>query len=141
MSPTPAGQPGFPSRRIDAGHAVPAVEALMQRLAPETSRLVMAFVDEELTGWLNIRRNTSALIAHWGTLRHVQTHPRCSGRGIGSALMTAARQIARQDMDLEQLHLAARGGMGLEDFYGRLGVEGGRPLAGRPSLRSRRGSR
>ena len=35
--------------------------------------------------------------------------------------MTHARQVARQDMGLEQLHLAARGGMGLEHFYARLG--------------------
>ena len=30
-------------------------------------------------------------------------------------------EIARQEMGLEQLHLAARGGMGLERFYARLG--------------------
>ena len=35
--------------------------------------------------------------------------------------MTSARQIARQEMGLEQLHLAARGGMGLERFYAKLG--------------------
>jgi len=35
--------------------------------------------------------------------------------------MNRARQIARDDMGLEQLHLAARAGVGLEDFYGRLG--------------------
>jgi hypothetical protein len=35
--------------------------------------------------------------------------------------MNRARQVAREAMGLEQLHLAARGGMGLEDFYSRLG--------------------
>lgn len=30
-------------------------------------------------------------------------------------------QIARQEIGLEQLHLAARGGMGLERFYAKLG--------------------
>jgi len=35
--------------------------------------------------------------------------------------MTPARQIARQEIGLEQLHLAARGGMGLEHFYAKLG--------------------
>jgi hypothetical protein len=35
--------------------------------------------------------------------------------------MEHARRIARDDMGLEQLHLAARAGMGLEEFYGRLG--------------------
>jgi hypothetical protein len=40
---------------------------------------------------------------------------------VGSALMTSARQISQQEIGLEQLHLAARAGMGLERFYARLG--------------------
>ncbi len=35
--------------------------------------------------------------------------------------MAHARHIACREMGLEQLHLAARGGMGLEHFYARLG--------------------
>ncbi len=35
--------------------------------------------------------------------------------------MNEVRRIARDEMGLEQLHLAARGGVGLEAFYGRLG--------------------
>ncbi len=31
--------------------------------------------------------------------------------------MTEVRHIARDEMNLEQLHLAARGGAGLEAFY------------------------
>jgi hypothetical protein len=36
-------------------------------------------------------------------------------------MMNRIRQIAREEMQLEQLHLAARGGEGLEDYYTRLG--------------------
>ncbi|MFI7631954.1 GNAT family N-acetyltransferase [Microbispora rosea] len=43
------------------------------------------------------------------------------GRGVGAALMRQVRQVAREEMGLEQLRLATRGGVGLEDFYGRLG--------------------
>ena len=35
--------------------------------------------------------------------------------------MRRLRQVARDDMGLEQLHLAARGGSGFEDFCARLG--------------------
>lgn len=35
--------------------------------------------------------------------------------------MNEVRRIAREEMGLEQLHLAARSGVGLETFYGRLG--------------------
>lgn len=49
------------------------------------------------------------------------THPDFRGRGIGSALMHRVRDLARQEMGLEQLHIAVRAGLGLEAFYGRLG--------------------
>ncbi|WTD04275.1 hypothetical protein OH717_17725 [Streptomyces albidoflavus] len=42
----------------------------------------------------------------------VQTRPELRGR---------VRQVAREELGLEQLHLAARGGAGLEEFYARLG--------------------
>jgi len=35
--------------------------------------------------------------------------------------MNQARQVARDKMGLKQLHLAVRGGVGLEHFYSRLG--------------------
>jgi hypothetical protein len=34
--------------------------------------------------------------------------------------MNRLRHVARDEMGVEQLHLAARGGTGLEDFYSRL---------------------
>lgn len=86
-----------------------------------TSRLLVARAKGELVGWLHVRRDPFELIAHWGTLHHVQTRPTARGRGYGSALMNKVRAISRDEMGLEQLHLAARGGVGLEEFYGRLG--------------------
>jgi GNAT superfamily N-acetyltransferase len=72
-------------------------------------------------GWVALSRDPSPLIAHWGTVGHLQTHLAHRNQGIGSALMHRLREVARDEMGLEQLHLAARGGMGLEDFYARLG--------------------
>ncbi|WP_406386921.1 GNAT family N-acetyltransferase [Streptomyces sp. NBC_01618] len=68
-----------------------------------------------------LNRDPYRLVEHWGTVHHLQTHPAFRGRGIGSALVHELRKIARDELGLEQLHLAARGGEGLEDFYGRLG--------------------
>ncbi|WP_406505360.1 GNAT family N-acetyltransferase [Streptomyces sp. NBC_00212] len=99
----------------------PALERVVDLLSPETSRLLTATVDGELAGWLNVRRDRFELVAHWGTLHHVQTRTAVRGRGVGRALMHEVRRVARDEMGLEQLHLAARGGVGLEDFYGRLG--------------------
>ncbi|MEV6681657.1 GNAT family N-acetyltransferase [Streptomyces erythrochromogenes] len=61
------------------------------------------------------------LVEHWCTFHHLQTRPGFRGRGVGSALMREVREVARDELGLEQLRLAARGGEGLEDFYGRLG--------------------
>ncbi|MFD4988642.1 GNAT family N-acetyltransferase [Streptomyces sp. NPDC058374] len=117
------GAAGFPFPPVDARDVAPAVDALASALAPDTSRLLTASLDGdgELAGWLNLRRDPGRLVAHWGTLHHVQTRPDLRGRGIGAALVRYARETAREDLGLEQLHLAARGGAGLEKFYGRLG--------------------
>ncbi|MEV0375773.1 GNAT family N-acetyltransferase [Streptomyces sp. NPDC050636] len=115
------GAAGFPFPPIDASKVALAVDSLVAGLAPETSRLVVASINGNLVGWLNVRRDPFELIAHWGTLHHVQTRTSLRGRGIGAALINHVRDIARDGMGLEQLHLAARGGVGLEDFYVRLG--------------------
>jgi GNAT superfamily N-acetyltransferase len=112
---------GFPFPPVDVTDVRPSAEEVIAGLAPQRSRLLLATVDGILAGWLNLRRDPQPLVAHWGTLHHVQTHTRFRGRGIGAALVNRARQIARDEMNLEQLHLAARGGVGLENFYGRLG--------------------
>jgi GNAT superfamily N-acetyltransferase len=72
---------------------------------------------------VHLWRQPDPVIAHWGTISHLQTLPAFRGQGIGGALMTHARHVARQEMGLEQLHLAARGGTGLERFYSGLGWE------------------
>ncbi|MFI9113211.1 GNAT family N-acetyltransferase [Streptomyces venezuelae] len=115
------GAAGFPFPPVDAGQVSPAVDSLVAGLAPETSRLVLASAGGDLAGWLNVRRDPFALVAHWGTLHHVQTRTGLRGRGIGAALVRHVRRVARDEMGLEQLRLAARGGVGLETFYGRLG--------------------
>lgn len=115
------GAAGFPFPPVNASHVAPAVDALAARLDPRRSRIALARVDGALAGWVVLSRETSPLIGHWGTVNHLQTQVAQRNRGIGSALMGRLREIARDEMGLEQLHLAARGGIGLEDFYGRLG--------------------
>lgn len=115
------GAAGFPFPPIDQRDAAPALDAILGNLAPQTCRILMALDGDDLVGWLNIRRDAFALIAHWGTLHHVQTRTDRRGQGIGVALMKKAHAVARDQMGLEQLHLAARAGVGLETFYERLG--------------------
>jgi GNAT superfamily N-acetyltransferase len=115
------GAAGFPFPPVSFDQVALVTDQLIAGLDSQRSRLLLAFVDETLAGWLNVRRDVNPLTAHWGTVHHVQTHTSFRGRGIGAALMHRLGDVAHEEMRLEQLHLAARGGMGLEDFYGRLG--------------------
>jgi GNAT superfamily N-acetyltransferase len=115
------GAAGFPFPPVNASHIAPAVDTLADRLDPQGSRILLARINGTLAGWVVLSRDPSPLIAHWGTVNHLQTQPEHRYQGIGSALMRRLRQVARDEMGIEQLHLAARGGAGLEDFYARLG--------------------
>ncbi|MEU5241504.1 GNAT family N-acetyltransferase [Streptomyces lydicus] len=110
----------FPVPPVSAEQVAPAADELAAGLDPDRGRLLLATVDGTLAGWLVVRRELHPLIRHWGVLNHVQTHPGFRGRGIGSALLRRARGTAT-DMGLEQLHIGVRAGLGLEDFYRRLG--------------------
>jgi GNAT superfamily N-acetyltransferase len=115
------GAAGFPFPPVGAQHVAPAVGNLTTRLDPKRSRILLARSNGALAGWVVLSRDPNRLIAHWGTVNHLQTDPAHRGKGIGTALMQRLRQVARDEMGLEQLHLAARGGEGLEEFYARLG--------------------
>jgi GNAT superfamily N-acetyltransferase len=115
------GAAGFPFPPVGHSDVAPVADALIAGLCAERSRLLLAFADDALAGWVAVKHDPSSLIAHWGTIHHLQTHPAHRNQGIGSALMHRLRRIARDEMGLEQLRLAARGGVALEDFYGKLG--------------------
>ena len=115
------GAAGFPFPPVDVGHVAPAVDALVAGLDPNRSRILLARIGGSLAGWVALSRDASPLIAHWGVVSHLQTQLAHRNEGIGSALMRRLREVARGEMRLEQLHLAVRGGMGLEAFYSRLG--------------------
>ncbi|MEV0635952.1 GNAT family N-acetyltransferase [Streptomyces sp. NPDC050619] len=113
--------PEIPLPPVSVRDVGPAAERLIAGLDPERGRLLVAVFDGTLAGWLIIRRDLHPLIAHHGAVNHVQTHPRFRRQGVGTALMTRVREIAAEDMKLEQLRLSARGGLGLEHFYRSLG--------------------
>jgi GNAT superfamily N-acetyltransferase len=115
------GAAGFPFPPVRRSEVAPVLDRLTGALAPERSRLLVARDGDELAGWVLVARDPFPLVAHWAEVRHLQTRLAYRGRGIGSALMRELHRMARDEMCLEQLHLAARGGMGLERFYGRLG--------------------
>ncbi|MGB6456203.1 MAG: GNAT family N-acetyltransferase [Streptosporangiaceae bacterium] len=115
------GAVGFPFPPVDEATVAPAADDLIAGLDPDLRRLLVAVRNDSLAGWVSIHREANPLITHWGTISRLQADPAFRGQGIGSALMIRARQIAREEMHVDQLRLAVRGGMGLEAFYQRLG--------------------
>ncbi|MGI8452096.1 MAG: GNAT family N-acetyltransferase [Streptosporangiaceae bacterium] len=115
------GAAGFPFPPVNTQQVAPAIDKIIACLDPQRSRILLARSSGALAGWVLLNRDPNPLIAHWGTVNHLQTQPAYRNQGIGSALMQRLRRIARDEIGLEQLHLAARGGAGLEGFYARLG--------------------
>jgi GNAT superfamily N-acetyltransferase len=115
------GAVGFPFPPVSIDDVTPVADALISGLHPERTRLLLALEGEALAGWVALICNPNPFVAHWASVQRLQTHPSYRGRGIGAALMRRLHQVARDELGLEQLHLEARGGMGLEVFYARLG--------------------
>ena len=99
---------------------VPALDALLARVAQGRERVVVLRVDGELAGWAVLSLSVSPLRRHWATVLRVQVHPDRQGRGLGRVLMTGVHDAARA-LGLEMLHLTVRGGYGIERFYAGLG--------------------
>ncbi len=132
------GAAGFPFPPVDAGHVAPAVDNLTAGLHPERGRLLLARSDGALAGWVLLRRDPSPLIGHWGTVHHLQSQPARRGEGIGTALMEHLRRVARDEMGLEQLHLAAPGWRRAGGLLRPAGLARDRALARQAPARSRR---
>jgi GNAT superfamily N-acetyltransferase len=115
------GAAGFPFPPVSEHQVASVTDALINSLDPHRTRLLVAMRDDTLAGWVVLHRDTNPLVAHWGSIKHLQTHPTHRRKGLGAALMHELRRIARDELGLEQLHLAVRGGMGLENFYAQLG--------------------
>lgn len=114
------GAVGFPWPPVTLNDVMGEVEGPIARIGGGHTLLVVATADDRVAGWVSLDRNEHPLVAHWATVRRLQTHPAERGRGIARALMTELVNEARED-GLQQLHLAVRGGMGLEGLYLKLG--------------------
>jgi hypothetical protein len=67
------GAAGFPFPPVDAQQVAPAVDKIADRLDPQRSRMLVARDNGALTGWVLLSRDPYPLIAHWGTVNHLNS--------------------------------------------------------------------
>ncbi len=99
----------------------PALDQVIDRLDGRLRRLLVAERGDEVLGWLLLTGNAAPVTAHWARVTHVQTSPSARSTGVARALLGELHRSARDDLGLASLRLEVRGGMGLEEFYGRFG--------------------
>ena len=75
------GAAGFPFPPVNASHVAPAVDALAARLEPPRNRILLARANGARAGWVALSRDPSPLIAHCGTVNHLQTQPAHRNQG------------------------------------------------------------
>ena len=98
----------------------PVLGRLLEGVRSGRDVLAVLSVDGVTAGWATLVGFSSPLRKHWATVLRVQVHPSRQGQGLGRALMEGVHDIARS-RGLEFLHLGARGGTGVDDFYRGLG--------------------
>jgi GNAT superfamily N-acetyltransferase len=99
---------------------VPLLDKLLDGVRSGRDVLALLTVDDATAGFASVVGSLSPLRRHWGTVLRVQVHPSRQGQGLGRVLMAGVHDIARA-RGWEFLHLAARGGTGIDDFYRGLG--------------------
>ena len=98
----------------------PVADAAFAGIEDGPDRLLIGYEGERPVALLVFGDNRFPLKAHWRVLRRVMVHPDRQGYGYGLALMREAERIGRR-IGCDALHVTVRGGLGLEEFYKRLG--------------------
>ncbi len=104
-----------------AARVAPVVEGLRSG----RHQAVALIVGRQLVGFGELRRGRG-LQAHTGHIATVMVHPDYAGSRLGSRIVIALVELARES-GLARLDLSVRDGEGLDQFYPRFGfVEWGR---------------
>ncbi|EEP73787.1 GCN5 N-acetyltransferase [Micromonospora sp. ATCC 39149] len=98
----------------------PVAEATFAGIVDGPDRMLVGYDDARPVAVLVFADNRFDLKAHWCVLKRVMVHPGTQGRGYGSALMRKAEWLGRK-LGWAALHVTVRDGLGLEQFYARLG--------------------
>jgi GNAT superfamily N-acetyltransferase len=106
---------------VTAADVAPVLDWWLGRVEAGDCALVRLEVDgNAYAGFAFLETPRKTYMRHWATVTCLQLDPELQGVGLGRALVAAVEDAARAE-GLEALRLQARGGVGLEEFYGRCG--------------------
>lgn len=105
---------------VDIADVTPVAERELGAVVDGVDRLLVAYDGPSIVGALFVCSQRFHLMEHWRTLKRLMVTPAWQRGGLGSLLLGAAADAARQN-GWSGLRVTVRGGMGLEDFYRRNG--------------------
>jgi predicted N-acetyltransferase YhbS len=105
---------------VSAEQVRPTAEAALDGVRAGPDRLLVGVDDGRLVALLFVTDNRFGLKDHWRVLKRVMVAPGSQGRGYGAALMREAARVG-EESGLAALQVTVRGGLGIEDFYAKLG--------------------
>jgi GNAT superfamily N-acetyltransferase len=107
---------------VTAEQVRPTADAAFAGIHEGHDRLLVGYEDDRPVAMLIFVSNRFALKEHYCVLKRVMVDPGCQGRGHGVAIMREAERLGRE-IGWQALHVTVRGGLGLEEFYRRLGYQ------------------
>lgn len=113
----------FASPPVSFGQAVPEVEGIFAGCASGWNRLLVAKLGGEVVGWVVIEHNADSILGHRAAIKRLMVSTESRGKGIGRGIMHKVHELACDELGVSLLWLTCRGGIGLDDFYSRLGYK------------------
>jgi GNAT superfamily N-acetyltransferase len=105
---------------VRAEEVWPVAERAFDGVAAGIDRVILGLDGDEVVALLFVVDNRFGFKDHWRVLMRVMVTPHGRERGLGSALMRTAEALGRK-AGLAGLQVTVRGGMGIENFYAKLG--------------------
>jgi GNAT superfamily N-acetyltransferase len=95
------------------------VDNYLARMRGGLVHLLIASREDELVASCALLENQISLQSHFMELKRFMVHPKFQGTGLGTWMADQASLIAREEFQLDALHITVRSGLALDRFWSR----------------------